>query len=114
MPSQTFRTNKRTEAQEWIVVAEQFATPSFVEHQARRGLSEEVLRLILWFGQELRGRGVRFLTVLERRLPPAYRGTEIARKARDWVVVVDDHERLRTCYRRAHAARVLKTRYATA
>lgn len=80
----------------------------FFARSHERHLSPWVLDFILSYGSEVRARGATHLTVLERYLPAALRNTALARQARDWIVILDDCDRLLTCYRHRHASRYLR------
>lgn len=80
----------------------------FNRSDARHGLRRRVLGFILTHAAEVQAEGARYLVVLDRDLPPALLGSELAARARDWIVVVDDHGRPRACCRRRDAARVLR------
>ncbi|WP_342375500.1 hypothetical protein NVS55_29970 [Myxococcus stipitatus] len=79
------------------------ATFTFLERSAVGVLRKEVLELILDFGQRIRAAGATHVTVLERDLPEYLQGTTLARQARGWIVLMNDDERLITCYRRGDA-----------
>ncbi|MCE9667647.1 hypothetical protein LY474_07440 [Myxococcus stipitatus] len=85
-----------------------FATFTFTERRALGQLRQEVLDFILDFGNRVRACGVTHVTVLERDLPRAQRGTLLSRQARGWIVLVSDDERLITCYRREDANRFIR------
>jgi hypothetical protein len=57
---------------------------------------------------EVGAAGAVHLTVLDRDIPPDLRGSELSRKARDWIVITTRDGRLVTCYRRRHAWRFLQ------
>lgn len=83
-------------------------THHFVERASRRGLRPCVLQFILAFGIDTRAAGATSWTVVEHLLPPDLRGTELAERARDWIVVEGDEGTLVTCYRRTNACRFLR------
>lgn len=83
-------------------------TRHFLERAQARHLTPEILSFILMYGWESRARGVTHVTVLRRHLLPELRDTSLARRALDWVVLMDDQDRLLTCYRRRNASRYLR------
>ncbi|MFB1478932.1 hypothetical protein [Corallococcus sp. RDP092CA] len=83
-------------------------TRLFVEQCARWRLREEVIAFILEFGTPARACGATHLTVHERDLPVALRDSSLARQARGWILILNDEDRLLTCYRRQDASRFLK------
>ena len=80
-------------------------TQHFRERAAERALRSDVEIFVLTFGAERRARAATLLTLVERDLPPDLRGTDIARRARDWVFVVSPEGALVTCYRQRRAWR---------
>lgn len=76
--------------------------------ERQRGLRSEVRDFIYWWGVTFDGAGATHVTVMERALPPEMRGSPMAQKARDWVLVLSDDGALVTCYRREHAAHFLR------
>jgi hypothetical protein len=60
---------------------------------------------VLIFGAEQPTRAATLLTIVERDLPADLRGTDIARRARDWIFVVSPEGALITCYRQRRAWR---------
>ncbi|WP_223646066.1 hypothetical protein [Corallococcus sp. EGB] len=83
-------------------------TRLFVEQCARWRLREEVIAFILEFGAPARACGATHLTVHERDLPGTLRDSSLARQARGWILILNDEDRLLTCYRRQDASRFLK------
>ncbi|MCP3140237.1 hypothetical protein [Pyxidicoccus xibeiensis] len=83
-------------------------TRRFPERRARRQLRDAVLDFILESGVRVRASGMTHVTVLERELPLAWRESALARQARGWIVLLDDGERLVTCYRRGDASHFLR------
>lgn len=79
----------------------------FIRRAEERGLREEVLEFILTFGTEWRRARASHLTVVERHLPKGVRGTVMAAKAKDWIVLISDDDVPITCYRRTGAVRFL-------
>ncbi len=79
----------------------------FIRRAEERGLREEVLEFILTFGTEWRRARATHLTVVERDLPQGVRGSAMAAKAKDWIVLISDDDVPITCYRRAGAVRFL-------
>jgi len=75
---------------------------------AQRGLRADVRDFILNYGYEVQAAGATHLVVLARRLPAELRETEIARRARGWIVILADDGSLMTCYRRFDASRALR------
>ncbi|MDI1430164.1 hypothetical protein [Polyangium sorediatum] len=75
---------------------------------AQRGLRRDVRDFILTYGCEHRAAGATHLVILERRLPPEIRDTDLARRARGWIVLLADDGALMTCYRRFDATRALR------
>lgn len=67
-----------------------------------------MLDFILEFGIRTRAAGMTHVTVLERELPWAWRSLDVARQARGWIVLLNDEERLITCYRRGDANRFIR------
>ncbi|QDE99254.1 hypothetical protein BHS05_27430 [Myxococcus xanthus] len=84
------------------------ATRHFVERSSLRQLRDDVLDFILEFGIRTRATGMTHVTVLERELPRAWRSLDVARQARGWIVLLNDEERLITCYRRGDANRFIR------
>ncbi|MFP2934073.1 hypothetical protein ACLESO_54900 [Pyxidicoccus sp. 3LG] len=80
----------------------------FLERRVRRPLRDDVLDFILDFGTRSRASGMTHVTVLERELPVAWRDSSLARQARGWIVLLNDHERLVTCYRRGDASHFIR------
>lgn len=80
----------------------------FIERGAPRQLRDEVLDFILDFGVRTRAAGVTHVTVLERDLPGFLQDSPLARQARGWILLVGDHERIVTCYRREDASRFIR------
>jgi hypothetical protein len=60
------------------------------------------------YGWEFHVAGATHLLVLRRRLPSDLRDTEIARRARGWIVILAEDGAPMTCYRRFDAARALR------
>jgi hypothetical protein len=87
-------------------------TRHFLERASQRGLRPHVLDFILVFGVGTHAAGATSWTVLEHALPADLRGTELARRARDWIVVETDEGWLLTCYRRTNAGRFLREKSA--
>lgn len=83
-------------------------TRHFVERSALRQLRDEVLDFILEFGSRTRASGMTHVTVLERDLPRGWRRMDVARQASGWIVLLNDEERLITCYRRGDANRFIR------
>jgi hypothetical protein len=83
-------------------------TRLFVEQCARWKLREEVVAFILEFGMPARACGATHLTVHERDLPWNLRDSSLARQARGWILILNDEDKLLTCYRRQDAARFLR------
>lgn len=83
-------------------------TNHFRARSAQRRFRTEVCDLILAYGCELRAAGATHLVLIERRLPPELRGTEVARRARGWILVLADDGAPLTCYRRTDAVRFLR------
>jgi hypothetical protein len=82
-------------------------TQHFRERQAQRQLRQDLLEFILAFGTEFQARGATHLTVLERDLPQTLRQSRLAQRASGWVLILE-HGKLRTCYRRQDAASYLR------
>lgn len=80
-------------------------THHFRERAAERALRRDVETFVLTFAAERRTRAATLLTIVERDLPPDLRGTDIARRARDWIFVVSPEGALVTCYRQRGAWR---------
>ncbi|RJS18037.1 hypothetical protein DRW03_26125 [Corallococcus sp. H22C18031201] len=83
-------------------------TQLFLEQCARWRLREEVVAFILEFGSPARACGATHLTVLERDLPAHLRSSSLARQSRGWILLLNDEDRLMTCYRRRHVTRFLR------
>lgn len=83
------------------------ATRHFEQRAEERALSPQVLAFIRAHGAELNAAGAVHLTVLDRDLPDELRGSELSRKARDWIVIATKEGRPITCYRHRHAWRFL-------
>ncbi|RKH05226.1 hypothetical protein D7Y13_32330 [Corallococcus praedator] len=83
-------------------------TRLFIEQCARWRLREEVVAFILEFGTPARACGATHLTVHERDLPWGLRDSSLARQARGWILILNDEDRLLTCYRRRDASRFLR------
>ena len=82
-------------------------------HRARaRGLSAELLDLILFYGSEFTATGARHFTLVRDDLPADVRAALRVRDAFEWIVVVSsDGRTLLTCYRRAGALRFLRFKH---
>lgn len=80
----------------------------FRRRAAQRGLRDDVRDFILTFGCETRAAGATHLVIINRRLPSELRQSEIARRARGWILLLADDESLMTCYRRFDASRALR------
>lgn len=80
----------------------------FIRRAEERNLREDVLEFILTWGSEFYCTGALHLTVLERSLPRNLRGSPLAAKARDWIVVFSENDAALTCYRRTRAAQFLR------
>lgn len=83
-------------------------TRHFLLRCAERGLRTDLRDFILVHGCEFRAAGATHLVVLERRLPVELQGTEIARRARGWILLLADDGTPLTCYRRFDATRMLR------
>ncbi|ATB49661.1 hypothetical protein [Corallococcus macrosporus] len=83
-------------------------TRHFVERSSLRQLRDDVLEFILEFGVRARAAGMTHVTLLERELPRAWRTLDVVRQARGWIVLLNDEERLITCYRRGDANRFIR------
>ena len=83
-------------------------TRHFVERAEERCLDPELLRFILIHGDEYCSAGAIHLTVRERELPPELRRSDLAERARDWIIVVAPDGSILTCYRRRGAVRFLR------
>lgn len=83
-------------------------TKHFAARAAQRGLPDDVRDFVVTFGVEVRACGATSVTVLERWLPADARDSELARRARDWVLVLGNDGRLMTCYRRRDASKFLR------
>ncbi|MDI3284245.1 hypothetical protein [Polyangium sp. 15x6] len=75
---------------------------------AERGLRADLRDFILTYAVEFRARGATHLVVLERRLPIELQGTDLARRARGWILLLSDDGTPLTCYRRFDATRKLR------
>ncbi|WP_199789691.1 hypothetical protein [Sorangium cellulosum] len=82
-------------------------TRHYLERASHRHLRDNVRDFILRHGVDIRAAGATHLVVMERRLPEDLRGTEAARLARDWILVVGEGGALITCYRRRRAVRFI-------
>ena len=80
----------------------------FLLRAAERGLRADVRDFILTYGCELQAAGATHLVVLVRRLPAALRETDLARRARGWILILGDDHLPVTCYRRFDATRTLR------
>jgi len=83
-------------------------TRHFAERSALRQLRDEVLDFILEHGSRTRASGMTHVTLLARDLPAGWRHLDVARQARGWIVLLNDEERLITCYRRGDANRFIR------
>src|SRR5262249_44684236 len=83
-------------------------TRHYVERASHRHLRDSVLDFVLRHGVDIRAAGATHLVVIERQLSADLRGTEAARQARDWIIVVGDDGALLTCYRRKRAVRFVR------
>lgn len=84
-------------------------TRHFVERASLRHLRRDVLEFVLAFGAVTDAVDALHYTLVERELPPDLAGSELARRARDWVIVASrDTGALITCYRCESATRFLK------
>src|SRR5438067_1584454 len=83
-------------------------TRHFEDRATERRLPDGVLDFIISYGAEVRAGRVSHLTVIERDLPDAIRPCALARRARDWIVLINDAGRLLTCYWRRNALRFLR------
>ena len=83
-------------------------TRLFIEQCARWRLREEVIAFILEFGTPARACGATHLTVHERDLPWSLRDSSVGRQARGWILILNDEDRILTCYRRRDASRFLR------
>lgn len=83
-------------------------TQHFTRRAATRGFPRDVARFVLQWGTEVRACDAVSLTVVERHLPPDVRGSALANRARDWVVVLSCEGTMLTCYRRRRATRFLQ------
>lgn len=76
-------------------------TEHVAKRQHQRGLREDILELILDFGQVECGAGAMWYCLRQRLLPSYLKGTEIAKMAEPWVVVVaEDTGFILTAYAR--------------
>jgi hypothetical protein len=77
--------------------------------QQQRGMTDEILAFVLDFGDVHYGRGVAWYTVRERSLPSYLRGSQLAERARSWVVLAwtgeGSTETICTMYRTRNASR---------
>jgi hypothetical protein len=62
-------------------------TGHVVDRQQQRGLRNDILEFILDFGHVEDRKGCAYYCVRERELPSYLAGSEIAKKARPWVVI---------------------------
>ena len=86
------------------------ATRHFLHRAASRGLRAEVFDFIIAFGDEWLGYGMRFVTILERRLPPGL-SHQMIERARGWVIVMGENDILVTCYRGQQPQRQIARNY---
>lgn len=76
--------------------------------KATRRLRSEIEEFVLFWGREWRAADAYHLAVLNRELPTELRDSDLASRARDWIVVVGEDGSLLTCYRHRDAARHLR------
>lgn len=75
---------------------------------AERRLRSEIEDFVLRWGEVWRAASAEHFTIVERELPPELRGSALASRARDWIVVVSQDGTLLTCYRHRNAVRFLQ------
>ena len=79
-------------------------TLHFEERATSRGLRRDIFDFIVYYGVEMERSGTRFLTIVERALPPGI-DDDMVRRSTGWIVVISDSGALLTCYRRERAVR---------
>jgi len=90
-------------------------TLHFDERAQQRCLAADVRDFILTHGSEVRGRGACAITVRHKDIPGELRSSGLAKRAADWVVVIErEGKMLLTCYRRHRAFRFLKREFSGA
>ena len=75
-----------------------YCSAHFVSRQEQRGLKREVLSFIMEFGTVKFYRKGTWLVVERRTLPALLKNSSLARRAAQWLVLVNDGV-LVTCYR---------------
>lgn len=83
-------------------------TKHFQARTSHRGLRADVLEFILSFGDEFHVADAICMTVFERHLPAYARDSQLAYRARDWILVIAQTGQLITCYRRKNATRYIR------
>jgi hypothetical protein len=84
-------------------------TKHISKRQRQRGLREDVLELILDFGEVKYGAGAVWYCLRQRLLPSYLKGTEIAKMAESWVVVAtEDTAFIMTAYARKNPNRHIR------
>jgi hypothetical protein len=83
-------------------------TLHFVERTQKRQLKSDVLDFVLTYGTEFDGAGARHYTIVDKHLPRGWQNSNLAKRSRDWVVVVSRNGWEITCYRRREAARFVR------
>ncbi len=79
------------------------------DRQQQRGLREDILELILDFGEVKNGAGAVWYCLRQRLLPSYLKGTEIAKMAEVWVVVAsEDTAVIKTAYARKNPNRYIR------
>jgi len=87
-------------------------TEHIIKRQRQRGLREDVLELILDFGEVKYGAGAMWYCLRKRLLPGYLKGTEIAKMAEAWVVVAtEDTAFIMTAYAQKNPNRHIRLKY---
>lgn len=80
----------------------------FERRAVARALPSDVRHFIELHGTEFHALGAVSLTIVHKNLAPSLRHTELAARARDWIVVTSADGVLITCYRRRGATKFLR------
>jgi len=84
------------------------STEHFEKRRKQRGLRKQMLSFILKYGIEVERAGAIFIFIELKKLPPALRKSEFARKASKWLIVQSPSGELITCYATSRPLEVIK------